>query len=97
MFLVLLFKFIFNCFRANFPILVQFSKLTACVTCIDNTYNVDVCTDSSKLIYGELKTHKYTCKFVPSPNDVGKEITVSLTLTFYRLQLLYWIVIELLK
>ncbi|XP_025415995.1 trafficking protein particle complex subunit 11 isoform X2 [Sipha flava] len=63
--------------KANFPILVQFSKLTACVTCIDNSYDVEVCTDSSKLIYGESKTYKYTCKFVPSPNDIGKEITVN--------------------
>lgn len=79
MYTILLLKYTFNCCRANFPILVQFSKLTACVTCIDNTYNVDVCTDSSKLIYGELKTYKYNCKFVPTPNDVGKEITVSIT------------------
>lgn len=63
--------------KANFPILVQFSKLIVCVTCIDNTYDVEVCTDSSKLIYGESKTHTYTCKFMPSPNDVGKEITVN--------------------
>lgn len=58
---------------------MQFSKLTACVTCIDNSYDVEVCTDSSKLIYGESKTYKYTCKFVPSPNDIGKEITVSIS------------------
>lgn len=64
--------------RANFPILVQFSKLSACVTCIDNTYDVMVCTDSSKLVYGESKTFKYTCKYIPSPNDVGKEITVNI-------------------
>lgn len=58
--------------------LVQFSKLTACVTCIDNSYDVEVCTDKSQLVYGKLKTYKYTCKFLPSPNDVGKEITVRL-------------------
>lgn len=74
-----------NCFRANFPILVQFSKLTACVTCIDNSYDVVVCTDNSKLIYGESKIYKYCCKFVPSPNDVGKEITVSSTTTEYNI------------
>lgn len=59
---------------------MQFSKLTACVTCIDNSYDVEVCTDSSKLIYGESKTYQYTCKFVPSPNDIGKEITVSINI-----------------
>lgn len=70
----------FNRFRANFPVLVQFSKLTACVTCIDNTYDILVCGDSSKLVYGKSKTYKYTCKFMPSSNDVGKEISVSMTL-----------------
>lgn len=73
-------KHFFTLSRANFPILVQFSKLSAYVTCIDNTYDVMVCTDSNKLVYGESKTHKYTCKFIPSPNDVGKEITVSIAL-----------------
>jgi hypothetical protein len=73
---------------------VQFSKLTACVTCIDNSYDVEVCTDSSKLIYGESKTYKYTCKFVPSPNDIGKEITVSINIRHY---LFNWIVINLFK
>ncbi|XP_050428738.1 trafficking protein particle complex subunit 11 [Adelges cooleyi] len=69
--------------RAIFPVMVQFSKLTAYISCINNKYDVDVCTDKSKLIYGELKTHKYTCKFMPSPNDVGKEITIN----YIRLQL----------
>lgn len=72
--------FIFYFYRANFPVLVQFSKLTACVTCIDNEYDIVICTDSSKLVYGKSKTYKYTYKFVPSSNDVGKEITVSITL-----------------
>lgn len=70
--------------------LVQFSKLTANVTCIDNLYDIEVCSDSSKLIYGEPKTYKYTCKFVPSPNDVGKEITVSrLTIIVHLLNQVY--------
>ncbi|VVC31573.1 Gryzun, putative trafficking through Golgi,Foie gras liver health family 1,Tetratricopeptide-like helical [Cinara cedri] len=63
--------------KANFPVFVQFYKLTACVTCIDNSYDVEVCTNKNELVYGKSKTYKYTCKFVPSPNDVGKEITVN--------------------
>ncbi|XP_050535236.1 trafficking protein particle complex subunit 11 isoform X2 [Daktulosphaira vitifoliae] len=71
--------------RAKFPVLIQFSKMIACISSYSKTYNIDVCNDSSKLVYGICKTYEYTCKFMPSPNDVGKEITVN----FISLQLGY--------